>query len=150
MVIVIFAGMLKVSVEALVAVVLAHELAHAYTHVGHDIDGREWETRAFASTDLSVVEGLAQHYTAVVARRLQDRFPGMLIAYETLLERQVGPYRAHLDWLPQVRRRGEIVRLAMVGARSHSVRDYAAFLDELKSAQHVIHRPSLRGQSGTE
>src|SRR4030095_13125762 len=31
--------LLRCSVEALTVVVLAHELAHAYTHLGYDIDG---------------------------------------------------------------------------------------------------------------
>ena len=33
-------------VEALTYVVLAHELAHAYTHLGRDIDGNAWDTES--------------------------------------------------------------------------------------------------------
>jgi hypothetical protein len=37
-----------VDVEPLTYVVLAHELAHAYTHLGQDIDGNRWKTDEFA------------------------------------------------------------------------------------------------------
>jgi len=61
----IVARAIGVSVEALTVVVLAHELAHAYTHLGHDIDNERWETERFARTELDIVEGLAQFYTQV-------------------------------------------------------------------------------------
>ena len=54
MVIGIMSGVLGVSVEALTIVVATHELAHAYSHLGRDIDGGRWETEAFARADASV------------------------------------------------------------------------------------------------
>lgn len=62
----IVASLNQTSVEALTFFVLAHELAHGYTHVGYDIDEVQWETRAFADADLRIVEGLAQFYTQQV------------------------------------------------------------------------------------
>jgi len=61
------AGWLGVPVEELAAVVLAHELAHAYTHLGRDVDGRRWEAQAFRDGEHAPKEGLAQYYTARVA-----------------------------------------------------------------------------------
>jgi hypothetical protein len=49
--------LLGVSVEGLTVKVLAHELAHAYTHVGADADGRRWGTTAFQRTDRALLEG---------------------------------------------------------------------------------------------
>ena len=51
MVIGLIAGALQVSVEALTFVVAAHELGHAYTHLGRDIDGRRWDVDVFSRTD---------------------------------------------------------------------------------------------------
>lgn len=48
MVISLMARFLNVSVEGLTIAVLTHELAHAYTHLGRDVDGSRWETAAFA------------------------------------------------------------------------------------------------------
>jgi hypothetical protein len=44
----IAARTLGVAVEALTIVVLAHELARAYTHLGRDIDNERWDTGHFA------------------------------------------------------------------------------------------------------
>ena len=54
---------LRVQVEDLTTVVLAHEQAHAYTHLGIDADGESWETDPFEKRDTGLVEGLAQYYT---------------------------------------------------------------------------------------
>jgi hypothetical protein len=48
------------SVEDLTVVVLTHELAHAYTQLGADIEGRRWPARAFAAAATALKEGLAQ------------------------------------------------------------------------------------------
>lgn len=62
----LISAMLNVSIEDLTAVTLAHALAHGYTHLGRDIDGRTWSDNGFADSELSVIEGLAQFYTDVV------------------------------------------------------------------------------------
>jgi hypothetical protein len=51
---------LAVPIEDLAIVVLAHELAHAFTHIARDIDGRVWATNDFAQADLFLYEGLPQ------------------------------------------------------------------------------------------
>lgn len=134
MVIGLVAGVLGISVESLTVVVAAHELAHAYSHLGRDIDGRRWETEEFARADLNIVEGVAQFYTEVVSRKLETRNPAVLPAYTKLLEIQQGPYKVHREWakrrpgaaddtlLPQA---GEIVRATLVQCRSSGVREYA-------------------------
>ena len=119
------AGMLDVRPEDLAVVVLAHELAHAYTHLGRDIDGRRWDDEGFGGSDLAVVEGLAQFYTQSVAARLSDRSPGVETAFERLLRIQGKPYTQHQTWLSHApRQRGEAVRFSMINARTRGpVRD---------------------------
>ena len=71
----IFSALWSVPIEALTFVVLAHELAHAYTHLGYDIDEQDWPTENFASTDVAIVEGLAQFYSEVVCENLKTQLP---------------------------------------------------------------------------
>jgi hypothetical protein len=117
--------------SAATVVVATHELAHAYGHLGRDIDGKKWETEAFARADLNIVEGIAQFYTEVVSRKLETRNPPVLPAHQKLTEIQQGPYRVHEEWakrktgdkdtlLPQA---GEIVRATLVQCRSRGVDD---------------------------
>lgn len=127
MVIGIMALALGVSPAALTVVVLTHELAHAYTHLGRDIDEDRWDTEAFAATDMDVVEGLAQFYTKVICIRLRDRMPGGYAAYEALLKLQPEPYHAHTKWVGEDERGGEIVRVSMVECRSTKITSAQAF-----------------------
>ena len=77
----VFSALYEVPVEALTFVVLAHELAHAYTHLGYDIDDYDWPTERFHSTDVAIVEGLAQFYTEVVCKNLEDQMPQAIQAF---------------------------------------------------------------------
>ncbi len=123
MAIAITAANLGVSVEALTVVTLAHELAHAYTHQGKDIDGVTWPTRHFAHADLHVVEGLAQFYTEVVCKHFEERFPEALEAFRAMLKIQAEPYTCFAQWSGSESASnrdthvGERVRYAMVRFR---------------------------------
>jgi hypothetical protein len=115
----LFAAAFGVRIEDLTVVTLAHELAHAYSHLGRDIDGGAWGDFGFGQSDLDVVEGLAQHFADVVTARLGMRAPGAHAAYQKLLEHQSGPYRAHETWFDRIPgQHGEIVRFAMLQART--------------------------------
>jgi hypothetical protein len=131
----LMAGILNVSVEALTVVVLAHELAHAYTHLGKDIDGNLWDTKSFADADLEIVEGLAQFYTAVICAKLAARFPAASQAYESLLNMQSGAYVVHKGWTDQTERGGEIVRFAMIATRSRKLLRYSQWSAELDNVR---------------
>jgi hypothetical protein len=136
----VMAGILNVSVEALTVVVLAHELTHAYTHLGKDIDGNLWNTESFAKADLGIVEGLAQFYTAVVCGKLAARFPAANQAYEALLDMQSGAYVMHKDWTEQSERGGEIVRFAMIATRSRKLLRYSDWSAELEAVRPQVGR----------
>ena len=134
----ITARTLGITVEALTIVILTHELAHAYTHLGRDIDNERWETGHFAGSDLDIVEGLAQFYTKVICARLQDRMPAALQAYEALLKEQSGPYRAHLNWVEGDERGGEIVRVSMIECRSRGITVSSNFSEAIKRYRHGV------------
>ena len=97
----IFAVMNRIPIEAMTVVVLAHELAHAYTHLGHDIDGLDWRTDEFAGTHIAVIEGLAQFYTHIVGGNLSSLIPAAQTAFDTLLQRQHPIYRTHETWIAE-------------------------------------------------
>jgi hypothetical protein len=119
----IYAEAAGLSIEDLTVVVLLHELAHAYTHVGMDIDGHSWETKAFSKTDLRVLEGLAQYYTSAYLSRKLDDTSGPYKAFETLLGDQPIPYHAHLRWIDKGQsHQGEVIRLSLLQARSQEYR----------------------------
>ena len=114
----VFAALYGVSVEPLAVVVLAHELAHAYTHLGFDIDGYDWPTERFVSTDIAIVEGLAQFYAEVVCKNLEDQIPDAIVAFRTLLAEQNEIYRTHRSWVDEDdRNSGEIVRVSLLECR---------------------------------
>ena len=114
----IFSALCDVPIESLTMVVLTHELAHAYSHLGYDIDGYDWPTRSFASTDIAIIEGLAQFYTEIVCRNLGDQIPEAERTFEALLKRQNDIYKTHRTWVRQDdRHSGEIVRVSLVECR---------------------------------
>lgn len=128
MVIALVASNLSISVEALTVIVVAHELAHAYTHAGVDKDGESWDTDGFYDTALSVKEGLAQHYTEAVVSRLAARFPDAPGAFSSLLARQPPPYTKYKEWLKPDEKPAEIMRAALLDARRAGTMTESAFI----------------------
>ena len=114
----LFSALYGVPADALTVVVLAHELAHAYTHLGFDIDDFDWPTHEFASTDVAVIEGLAQYYAEVVCKNLEAQMPEAIVAFRVLLAHQHEIYRTHRTWVDEDdRNSGEIVRVSLVECR---------------------------------
>lgn len=136
-----------VSAEALTVVVMAHELAHAYTHVGQDIDGNRWETTAMCKAELRIVEGIAQHYTAVACDKLAIKFPDAKYAYENLVKLQPESYRVHLAWKDQYQNLGEVVRTTMMATRAKKVKKYDEFLYFMNQCALTLERnPEYQGK----
>ena len=121
------------------------KLAHAYTHLGKDIDGKRWNTRRFASADLRIVEGLAQFYTQVVCKKLQARFPAALSAYEALLQHQPEPYKVQEGWAKEHEHQGEIIRFTMVHARNTGVEEYQNFCSFLAMQASIVGSKNANG-----
>jgi hypothetical protein len=128
---------LGLTVEDLACKVLIHEYAHALTHIGFDIDGNDWDTEPFVRSETSVIEGLAQYYTASVCDRLDGKYPGVKAAYEAIWPKQPDPYRVHVEeWeLPD----REAVRQSMLHARmSDKPENHDSFVERLKTANKVF------------
>jgi hypothetical protein len=147
---------LGVSAELLGFVVMAHELAHAFTHLGSDIDDNRWGNKDFEDTDIRIVEGLAQFYTEIVCAKVASRFPEAIPTYHALLKRQSTIYRVHLGWKNGDEKPGEKVRAAMIKCRSNGTKDLKSFTESLelflsqrrKSEKHGTADDDTRVQSG--
>ncbi len=134
----LIAADLDVSPEALTQVVAVHELAHAYTHLGFDIDDYYWETHDFAMTSPYVVEGIAQFFTSAVCRRMENRYSEAPKAYRALLEKQSGPYKAHLGWIDEDEAGGEAVRNALITFRSRNEYRHEDFINRINHHKELI------------
>ena len=118
------------SVESYTIIVLAHELAHGYTHICFDKDGNNWNTNAFGDADLRISEGFAQFYTEMVCR---DYFDNTLEAYETLLVQQNEAYTDYRGWFDlKEKDKYEKARRLLLKVRSKSVIDYGEFRTHLR------------------
>ncbi len=91
--------LLCVEAEDLAFVVLAHELAHAYTIAGYDIDGYKGQILDQpAHRNKYVVEGLAQYYTEAICHQLEKKYAQFKAAFEALLLNQRDIYKWHKHW----------------------------------------------------
>jgi len=132
----LIAGILNVAIEDLSFVVLAHELSHAYSHLGLDIDGAKWDTYAFADADMKIVEGLAQYYTESICEKYVGRQPHVMEAFEKLLKNQSEPYTHYRSW--GINHASEVVRFAMIAARSNNLKKYEDFLYAMNDIKQKI------------
>lgn len=121
------------TVEDLALVVLTHELAHAYTQLGADIEGRRWPALAFCNAERGLKEGLAQYYTDRVLTRLERRHPGAVKVYRAMLPGQPADYRTHEGWVTDFS--PESVRRAMLEVRRWKEGKLSDFNRRLAEAQ---------------
>jgi hypothetical protein len=125
------------SVEDLAIVTLTHELAHAYTQLGADIESRRWPASVFHKAESGLVEGLAQYYTDRVLTRLERRYPGALEVYKRMLPGQPDSYRSHEKWVKEFS--PESVRRAMLEVRRWQEGTLSDFNRRLAEAQKELH-----------
>lgn len=129
------------SVEDLTIVVLAHELAHAYTQLGADIEGRRWPLSSFRYADIYLKEGLAQYYTQRVLERLTSKYKGALDAFKRMLPKQSEPYSVHEQWIKDDFKPEE-VRRAMLEIRRWNEGTIVEFEQRLKAAKNDLNGSS--------
>ncbi len=124
------------SIEDLSLVVLIHEMAHLYTHVGKDADGDRWDDGAMVSASQYVVEGIAQFYTELICERIEKESPAQpLTVFRQLMPGQPPAYREHRNWAIGHRKRVEVVRTAFVDARSRRIGARKAFAARVVKAE---------------
>lgn len=110
---------LGVSVEALALKVLAHEYAHALSHLSIDANGEHWTLDAYWQADEFVHEGLANYMSAAALAASDDWwFREALEALKRMVEQQTPPYREFQRWQRDVGAKPEAVRAALRTART--------------------------------
>jgi len=137
----IFSRVLGQDIADLTRVVLCHELVHAYTHCGRDIDGVSWHTSEFAQCDIMIVEGLAQYYTDLIIGKLDAKIGGVRSAFQALKSAQSAAYTDYSNWkIGNNSVSPEVVRLAMLETRNNSdlVGNYELFKAGLEGAHNHI------------
>ena len=92
-----FSFILGVSAESLATVVMTHELAHAYTLAGYDINMFRGNLLC-AHVPEDMAEGIAQYYTNAVCNQLEKQYSGIEKAFSELLLGQRSPYKVFQDW----------------------------------------------------
>lgn len=126
--------LMETDIEHTAAVILAHELAHAYHHVGKDKDGAVWDT--FAESEPKIVEGLAQYYALRFVEEFESQFRGLRNAYDGIIKLQTGDYCIHEEWSREYK--NEHVRFALIAARRNSVTGYKDFEQLLKKSSEIV------------
>jgi hypothetical protein len=130
-------------IESLTFIVLAHELAHAYTHQGKDIDGTDWYTEHFAYCDKGIVEGIAQYYTWQLCKRMKFHSSRFESSFNWMLEKQSETYTRFRKWVGsdnsanKKSQYGEVMRAAMLQMRRNQV-------DSLNNFESEIHKSRER------
>jgi hypothetical protein len=142
------ARLLDVDIEALTAVVMAHELAHALTHLGLDSNRSRWGD-GFWNCDKGILEGLAQYYTHMTAKALKDErgYDHIWTAYSQLtnLQEQNGAtiYVNHLEWVKTVS--PEAMRSSLLELRrGHIKHNLLEFSDTLEVTAERYSDPSKK------
>jgi hypothetical protein len=135
------ASHLGVAADDLAAVVLVHEMGHLYSHKGQDASHGDWNTDDFEKCDDRIVEGIAQFYTEAYCKEVAgDGDHRQLTAFQALKAKQPPQYSAHETWAPNHRKRAEIVRQALVTARTLSIGDLPEFQDRLRGYENAVIR----------
>ena len=132
---------IDVDVEGLTLVVLTHELAHAYSHLGADTDGNRWSDKAFCDSDVFIKEGIAQYYTDRIMHWLEQRNVGRpFYAFTELLKIQGSPYQIHQEWSREFSPEG--VRAAIIECRNSQITAADAFIGLMEMAKQRLTRRS--------
>lgn len=107
--------------NAFFVIVLAHELAHGYNHIGLDKDNHFW--LSFDKTADNVAEGLAQYYTSKFIDNYLHKDFKLKEVFEKLLYYQPGPYNIFKTWDLSL----EQMYGAFIDARRNNVTAYNSF-----------------------
>jgi hypothetical protein len=121
--------------KTFVIMVLTHELAHGYSHIGLDKDRQSWAK--IGSSDLDIVEGVAQYYTRRFFQKYSNRFSDGLHVFDCLIEDQDDCYKNFLKW--QVT--DEQLYRAFVELRRNGRTKTAEFIELMESSKNAIMNP---------
>lgn len=130
--IVLFCQLHDLDLESFVVMVLTHELAHAYNHIGRDKDARYWDS--FSKVDNCISEGLAQYYTDSFIKQYYYKQPKLIHTFYKTLEFQSESYKCFSNWDVSL----EQVYRAFIEVRRKKIYKYSDFIDIIEEAKKSI------------
>lgn len=126
---VLFCELNHLDLSAFITIVLAHELAHGYNHLGIDKDNYYWEN--FWRTESALAEGLAQYYTSQFIEKHQIKNPRGMEIFELLLKYQNSDYTSFQTWSATP----EKIYAAFIETRRNNITRCEDFLSYLTGAK---------------
>jgi len=116
----------------------AHELAHAYNHLGQDKDGGNRYWKNFHEVDLYIKEGLAEFYSFQFAQKYQQKYPYLIECFEKTYNDQnfSEEYYEYRNWENTL----EEVYMSMIIARRQDIKDINRFRRLLQENKKVLRR----------
>lgn len=129
----------NVDAEAITITVLAHEYAHAYSHLGKDADGEIWETNNFIDTSKTIKEGLAEYFSYKFIQSYAVFYPQWLAVFEILYNTAPDYYKEFRNWGDAS---PEVVRYAMLQARRKGVIEYEFFREFIEEGRQKFRKTS--------
>ncbi len=132
---VLFCQINNLPLEHAILSTLVHEIAHAYHHMGKDKDNIIWSD--MASTDLKIVEGMAEYFTWLFVETYKESNPRMEETYISMFNCLGEEYTIFKSWLENYNK--ETIKSALLGARKKSIRKYDDFIDLLDNLKKVMH-----------
>ncbi|OGU55974.1 MAG: hypothetical protein A2X64_08875 [Ignavibacteria bacterium GWF2_33_9] len=120
-------------VDELTLITMLHELLHAYTIQGFDIDGNQWDKHILQNINLQITEGFAQIYSDLI---IQENFSYLHKTFISLSKRLQPHYKEYKSWLDlNDRNIYEKVRELLLKTRNSRITSYAQFEKLLKSIE---------------
>jgi hypothetical protein len=133
----------RVDITALFEVVLVHELAHAFHHIG--LDSKANINTNFHTFDKYIKEGFAEYMVVQYFQFLRTNFSKKSSELETAFDsvkHSTGPYAKHQDWLDKaysilaITTANNHFRYLKPSAKIHC-RDYEIEIDRIITHSHV-------------
>ncbi|MFW5662197.1 MAG: hypothetical protein ACOCZW_00615 [Bacteroidota bacterium] len=122
----------KIDLDVLLIIVLAHELAHGYNHIGRDKDGCWW--RNFYDLEVELAESLANYYTNQFIQYYNKKIKGIENTFNSLVSIMPEPYGLFRVWDAEF----EQVFSAFIEARRNNTVKYDEFLYYLSGSKKRI------------
>lgn len=132
---ILFCQIRNVPLEHAILSTLVHEMAHAYHHIGKDKDNVTWDK--MSSTDLKIVEGMAEYFTWLFVETYKNNHPQMEKTYEIMFDCLGEEYTIFKKWTPAYSR--EAIKSALLGTRKKALLKYVDFEMLLVNIQDLMH-----------
>lgn len=122
----LYAYVKNLPIDRITFIILAHEMAHLYTHIGLDINHNCWDDFKFVYTDKRITEGLAEFHSFEACRKSTSS-PELIFAYANLLMDAPGIYQAWiLKWY-----NNDAIKNFLTIKESNSIADFVKVLSDL-------------------